>query len=60
MQTAELWMECGSGVSVIWPDGCIWVGDEPELAEGIAYRFVVRQEKLGRFLISVAYEYVTE
>ena len=60
VQTAELWMDCGAGVSVSWPEGCIWVGDEPEMAEGTAYRFVVRQEKLGRFLISVAYEYVAE
>lgn len=58
VQTAELWLSCGSTVyGVTWPSSAVWLTAEPALESGTAYRFAVRQEPSGKLVISAAYEY---
>lgn len=57
VQTAELWLSCGSSVySVTWPSSAVWLISEPALESGTAYRFAVRQETNGNLIINLAYE----
>ena len=58
VQTAELWFSMGaSAYAVQWPEGVVWATEEPTFAANTAYRFALRREPSGKFVINLAYEY---
>lgn len=58
VQTAELWFSMGaSAYAVTWPEGVVWAGEEPTFTANTAYRFALRREPSGKFIINLAYEY---
>ena len=58
VQTAELWFSMGAtAYAVTWPEGVVWATEEPTFAANTAYRFALRREPSGKFIINLAYEY---